>query len=111
MDNYREECDPLADKAICIAVQKLGNDILNSRNLLANIKQLSKDGVDECRSYLEVFEKEPPWTVDWTSAEAGRKFFVRNAITGGLVLMYGSLVSSFTAPKGNKVNNDCAPSL
>ncbi|XP_031562553.1 uncharacterized protein LOC116298298, partial [Actinia tenebrosa] len=103
MDSYREECDLLADKAITVAVMKLGKDILNSRNLFANIKQLSKDGVQECMSYLEVFEKEPPWTVDWEAIEAGRRFFVRNAIMGGLVLMYGSLVSSFAAAKGNKV--------
>lgn len=104
MDSYREECDSLADKAIDIAVQKLGKDILTSRNLLGKIKQLSKDGVDECKGYLDVFEKEPPWTVDWTAIEAGRRFFVRNAVQGGLVLMYGSLVSSFTVAKGNKVN-------
>jgi hypothetical protein len=103
IDNLREECDPLADKAIDIAVLKLGKDCLKSRNLLASIKQLSKDGVYECRSFLDFYQREPPWGVDWSAVDTGRRFFVRNTVIGGLVLMYGSLVSSFTASKGNKV--------
>ena len=52
---------------------------------------------------MEFYEQDPPWDVEWNKCELGRRFFVRNSAFAGLVLMYGSLVSSFTASLGNKV--------
>ena len=104
LDKKRFECDPLADDAVLAAVKDHGENVLRNHELYSTVKELGKTSADlSCARFMEFYEQEPPWNVEWKSCELGRRLFVRNGGIAGLVLMYGSLVSSFTASLGNKV--------
>ena len=101
----RLECDPLADDAVSAAVRYHGERVLKCHELYSTIKELGETFQDSsCSRFLEFYEHEPPWNVDWEKCDSGRRFFVRNSAIAGLVLMYCSLVKSFTAAFGNKVS-------
>ena len=101
----RLECDPLADDAVLAAVRYHGEGVLKCHELYSTIKELGETFQDSsCSRFLEFYEHEPPWNVDWEKCDSGRRFFVRNSAIAGLVLMYCSLVKSFTAAFGNKVS-------
>jgi len=101
----RLECDPLADDAVFAAVRYHGERVLKCHELYSTIKELGETFQDpSCSRFLEFYEHEPPWNVDWEKCDSGRRFFVRNSAIAGLVLMYCSLVGSFTAAFGNKVS-------
>ena len=101
----RLECDPLADDAVLAAVRCHGERVLKCHELYSTIKELGETYEDpSCARFLEFYEHEPPWNVDWEKCDSGRRFFVRNSAIAGLVLMYCSLVKSFTAAFGNKVS-------
>lgn len=100
----RLECDPLADDAVSAVVRHRGKHVLSSTKLYETVKELgTRLKEPSCASFLELYEREPPWHVQWEKCEKGRRFFVRNSAFAGLVLMYGSLILSFTAASGNKV--------
>lgn len=100
----RFECDPLADDAVSAVVRHRGKHVLSSTKLYETVKELgTRLKEPSCASFLELYEIEPPWDVQWEKCEKGRRFFVRNSAFAGLVLMYGSLILSFTAASGNKV--------
>lgn len=100
----RFECDPLADNAVAEVVRDRGENILRNHELYSTVKELGKISKDSnCARFMEFYEQEPPFNVEWKKCELGRRFFVRNSALAGLVLMYCSLVSSFTAAYGNKV--------
>lgn len=100
----RFECDPLADDAVSAVVRHHGEHVLKSHQLYSTVRELGLSFRDPCCvKFLEFYEGEPPWNVEWKKCELGRRFFVRNSAFAGLVLMYGSLVFSFTAAFGNKV--------
>ena len=104
LSKKRFECDPLADNAVSAAVRDRGENILRNHQLYSTVKELGKSMTDQsCARFMEFYEQDPPWDVEWNKCELGRRFFVRNSAFAGLVLMYGSLVSSFTASLGNKV--------
>ena len=105
LNQMRLECDPLADDAVLAAVRYHGERVLKCHELYSTIKELGETFQDSsCSRFLEFYEHEPPWNVDWEKCDAGRRFFVRNSAIAGLVLMYCSLVASFTAAFGNKVS-------
>ena len=100
----RFECDPLADGAVAAAVRHHGEHVLKSHKLYSTVKELGLSLKDpSCSRFSEFYEREPPWDIEWKKCDIGRRFFVRNSALAGLVLMYGSLVFSFTAAFGNKV--------
>ena len=102
----RFECDPLADDAVSSAVRFRSEHILKTHELFSTVKELGVSLKEpSCARFLEFYEREPPWTIEWKKCELGRRFFVRNSAFAGLVLMYGSLVFSFTAAFGSKVFN------
>ncbi|XP_073236033.1 uncharacterized protein [Porites lutea] len=104
LNQMRLECDPLADDAVLAAVRCHGERVLKCHELYSTIKELGETYEDpSCARFLEFYEHEPPWNVDWEKCDSGRRFFVRNSAIAGLVLMYCSLVKSFTAAFGNKV--------
>lgn len=102
LDRKRFECDPLADDAVLAAVRDRGENILRNHELYSTVKEMERTNLS-CARFMEFYEQEPPWNIEWKRHELGRRFFVRNSGIAGLVLMYGSLVSSFTASLGNKV--------
>ena len=103
LDKKRFECDPLADDAVLAAVRDRGENILRNHELYSTVKEMGKTDLS-CARFVEFYEQElPPWNVEWEKCEIGRRLFVRNSGIAGLVLMYDSLVSSFTASLGNKV--------
>ena len=105
LNQMRLECDPLADDAVSAAVRYHGERVLKCHELYSTIKELGETYQDpSCARFLEFYEHEPPWNVDWEKCDSGRRFFVRNSAIAGLVLMYCSLVKSFTAAFGNKVS-------
>ena len=105
LNQMRLECDPLADDAVLAAVRCHGERVLKCHELYSTIKELGETYEDpSCARFLEFYEHEPPWNVDWEKCDSGRRFFVRNSAIAGLVLMYCSLVKSFTAAFGNKVS-------
>ena len=105
LNQMRLECDPLADDAVLAAVRCHGERVLKCHELCSSIKELGATFKDpSCSRFLEFYEHEPPWNVDWEKCDLGRRFFVRNSAIAGLVLMYYSLVMSFTAAFGNKVS-------
>ena len=105
LNKMRLECDPLADDAVLAAVRYHGERVLKCHELYSTIKELGETYQDpSCSRFLEFYEHEPPWNVDWEKCDSGRRFFVRNSAIAGLVLMYCSLVKSFTAAFGNKVS-------
>ena len=105
LNKMRLECDPLADDAVLAAVRYHGERVLKCHELYSTIKELGETFQDSsCSRFLEFYEHEPPWNVDWEKCDSGRRFFVRNSAIAGLVLMYCSLVKSFTAAFGNKVS-------
>ena len=105
LNQMRLECDPLADDAVLAAVRYHGERVLKCHELYSTIKELGETFQDSsCSRFLEFYEHEPPWNVDWEKCDSGRRFFVRNSAIAGLVLMYCSLVKSFTAAFGNKVS-------
>ena len=105
LNQMRLECDPLADDAVLAAVRYHGERVLKCHELYSTIKELGETFQDpSCSRFLEFYEHEPPWNVDWEKCDSGRRFFVRNSAIAGLVLMYCSLVLSFTAAFGNKVS-------
>ena len=102
LDQKRFECDPLADDAVLAAVRDRGENVLRNHELYSTVKEMRSTD-SSCARFMEFYEQEPPWNVEWKRCELGRRFFVRNSGIAGLVLMYGSLVASFTASLGNKV--------
>jgi len=102
LDKKRFECDPLADNAVLAAVRDRGENVLRNHELYSTVKEMKRTD-SSCAGFMEFYEHEPPWNVEWKSCELGRRLFVRNSGIAGLVLMYGSLVASFTASLGNKV--------
>ena len=104
LNKKRFECDPLADKAVLEALRDRGETVLRNHELYSAVKELGSTLKESsCAQFVEFYEQEPPWNTEWKMCELGRRFFVRNSAFAGLVLMYGSLVSSFTAALGNKV--------
>ena len=105
LSKKRFECDPLADDAVLAAVRDRGEHVLRNHELYSTVKELGRTMKDSsCAKIMEFYEQEPSWSVEWEKCDLGRRFFVRNSAFAGLVLMYGSLVSSFTASLGNKVH-------
>lgn len=102
LDKKRFECDPLADDAVLAAVRDRGENVLRNHEFYSTVKEMGRTDLS-CARFMEFYEQEPPWNVEWKRCELGRRFFVRNSGIAGLVLMYRSLVSSFTASLGNKV--------
>lgn len=104
LDKKRFECDPLADDAVLAAVRDRGENVLRNHELYSTVKEMGRTLKDSsCARFIEFYEREPPWKVEWKKCELGRRLFVRNSGIAGLVLMYGSLVASFTSSLGNKV--------
>ena len=102
LDKKRFECDPLADDAVLVAVRDRGENILRNHELYSTVKEMERTDLS-CARFMVFYEQEPPWNVEWKRYEWGRRLFVRNSGIAGLVLMYCSLVLSFTASLGNKV--------
>lgn len=104
LNRKRFECDPLADNAMAEVARVRGEKAIKGHYVLRAVQDLGRlSGDSHCARFIEFYEQEPPWEVDWQMWELGRRVFVRNSVFAGLVLMYGSLVSSFTAAYGNKV--------
>lgn len=104
LDKKRFECDPLADDAVLAAVKDRGENVLRNHELYSTVKELGETMRDlSCARFMEFYEQVPPWNVEWERCELGRRLFVRNSGIAGLVLLYGSLITSFTASLGNKV--------
>lgn len=104
LDKKRFECDPLADDAVLAAVKDRGENVLRNHELYSTVKELGETMRDlSCARFMEFYEQVPPWNVEWERCELGRRLFVRNSGIAGLVLLYGSLVTSFAASLGNKV--------
>lgn len=103
LNRKRFECDPLADNAMEEVARVRGEKAIKGHYVLRAVQDLRRLSEDSAR-FIEFYEQEPPWEVDWQMLELGRRVFVRNSVFAGLVLMYGSLVSSFTAAYGNKVH-------
>lgn len=105
LNRKRFECDPLADNAMEEVARVRGEKAIKGHYVLRAVQDLGRlSGDSHCARFIEFYEQEPPWEVDWQMWELGRRVFVRNSVFAGLVLMYDSLVSSFTAAYGNKVH-------
>ncbi|XP_032222752.2 rubber oxygenase isoform X2 [Nematostella vectensis] len=108
LDSMRYQGDPLADKAIESVVREHGANKLKSANAYSSVEGLAKQGDKECTEFLAFYDRDPPWLKDssipWVSRfRDGRRFFVRNAPSAGLALMYGSLIALFAVNSENKV--------